>query len=456
MAEHLYLYLPKQYLHAEQSIEWIVYNGEQAIVDSGVSVSASALESYLNEHEIFYRNAHVILPIESISFLKAFLPNTPSRFLAKALPYAIEEKLTQEVENVHISIGTRASDGHIPVAVVSQAQMTHYFDTLNTSNMPVDSMSSELFYVPFESEGWSILIENEDKVIIRTGEASGLCVQLESLSFILNLLLDEFFDNKGIDAEIDQEEIITESDMGFDELITSKLKVSFWVNETFLEISEQTILEIEEYIKLDDRLDLYRFTYAGSLLAFYSENAFKCTDHHPTLINLLHDKFNIDKRRSQFWQDWGGITGLVAACFVVAIIGFIFESRNLNNQAQQYVENTRILAKDIYGPDKKIQLGRLNAMVKGTLRTSSAPSSDKAFHDYMFDIGRYVSTERNLSIISYYYDEAKSEVTLEVVAQNIRQLDTLNQQILEGGYQAELLNANEYNDKFKGRIRIKG
>ena len=57
-----------------------------------------------------------------------------------ALPYALEEYLAQEVEELHFATGGKRSTGHTPVSVVSQERMDEWLSTLATAAVTADAI----------------------------------------------------------------------------------------------------------------------------------------------------------------------------------------------------------------------------------------------------------------------------------------------------------------------------
>lgn len=60
----------------------------------------------------------LVLPVEAVTMCAVTLPTQKKRWLRKALPFAVEEWLADEVESFHLAIGERLEDGrHLVFAV---------------------------------------------------------------------------------------------------------------------------------------------------------------------------------------------------------------------------------------------------------------------------------------------------------------------------------------------------
>ncbi len=66
----------------------------------------------------------VLAPASEIVFAQATVPGRTR--LAQAVPYALEEQLAADVEQLHFALGRREADGRIKTAVVSRAHMPNW------------------------------------------------------------------------------------------------------------------------------------------------------------------------------------------------------------------------------------------------------------------------------------------------------------------------------------------
>ncbi|HSX69312.1 MAG TPA: type II secretion system protein GspL [Pseudomonas sp.] len=63
----------------------------------------------------------LVLPVEAVTVCLVQLPTTKARWLQKALPFAVEELLAEEVEQFHLSVGGQLADGRHRVYAVRRA-----------------------------------------------------------------------------------------------------------------------------------------------------------------------------------------------------------------------------------------------------------------------------------------------------------------------------------------------
>ncbi|HSC82141.1 MAG TPA: type II secretion system protein GspL [Pseudomonas sp.] len=63
----------------------------------------------------------LVLPVEAVTVCAVLLPTTKARWLAKALPFAVEELLAEEVELFHLCVGAALGDGRHHVYAVRRS-----------------------------------------------------------------------------------------------------------------------------------------------------------------------------------------------------------------------------------------------------------------------------------------------------------------------------------------------
>jgi general secretion pathway protein L len=98
-----------------------------------------------------------------------------SRLLA-ALPFALEEQLADDVENLHFAAGTRRDNGVVPVAVVAHQQMQEWLERLRVAGVTPARMVPEnhgLAHIP----GTMSLLVAEDQIMFNDGEDKEFVMQ---------------------------------------------------------------------------------------------------------------------------------------------------------------------------------------------------------------------------------------------------------------------------------------
>lgn len=173
------------YLHA-QDLE----HPSWAVVADGVLSQCEMHDNALGFSQIAEdKEVIVFVPAEDVLLTSVVLPKMSRARLAQALPFALEEKLIDDVETLHFVYGDHQGDQHLPVAVVSHARMAEWLDLLKSWNLEVDLLTPVYFALPFDEKTWHILVT--DIAVARTGHSQGFACDKNNLEEILNLALSE-------------------------------------------------------------------------------------------------------------------------------------------------------------------------------------------------------------------------------------------------------------------------
>jgi general secretion pathway protein L len=121
MAEYLVIRFQED---AAQSVSWIAVDDRgtrRGHPGSGLLTDAAT--------EVRDRAVIVLVPAAEAITVSADIPAKGARLLA-ALPFALEEQLADDIEDLHFAPGTRLSNGQLPVAVVSKEKLAHWIERL--------------------------------------------------------------------------------------------------------------------------------------------------------------------------------------------------------------------------------------------------------------------------------------------------------------------------------------
>ncbi|KPJ87534.1 MAG: hypothetical protein AMJ53_18020, partial [Gammaproteobacteria bacterium SG8_11] len=107
------------------------------------------------------------------------LPAMNKQRLARAIPFALEENLASDIDNIHFAVGSRIEDT-TACAIVERHDMDAWQKLLKQVNIQADVLTSECFGVRCDENAWNILINragnNSRRALLRTGVQSGFAV----------------------------------------------------------------------------------------------------------------------------------------------------------------------------------------------------------------------------------------------------------------------------------------
>lgn len=121
------------------------------------------------------REVIVLVPAGQTSTLTCDLPAKGARLRA-ALPYALEEQVADEIENLHFAPGARRADGDIPVVVVAHEQMTAWLAQLQEAGIRPARMVPEDHGLAFVPNTLSLLVA-ENQIVFNDGAGMQFVIQ---------------------------------------------------------------------------------------------------------------------------------------------------------------------------------------------------------------------------------------------------------------------------------------
>lgn len=149
-------------------------------------------EGTLEEVAEKFAKARLILlvPSDAVLITRVSLPIRQSSKLLQAVPYALEERLSEDVDTLHFALGARQDNGETPVAVTRQVQMEHWLQPFETHALRLDSMLPDFLALPWVEDQLSLAM-TPDRVVVRHGAFDGFSTQPELLSEFLGNDLDQ-------------------------------------------------------------------------------------------------------------------------------------------------------------------------------------------------------------------------------------------------------------------------
>ena len=112
------------------------------------------------------------------------IPGGSRQKLLRAVPYALEEQLSEDVENLHFAVGSTQEDGAWPVAVIGKPFMDSLTAEFLEAGLDVQQVTPEALALPYNGGETSVLVEN-DVALVRTGSTSGFAVDSDNLGLLL-------------------------------------------------------------------------------------------------------------------------------------------------------------------------------------------------------------------------------------------------------------------------------
>ena len=136
----------------------------------------------------------VLVPTEEVFIIRLPLPGKNRKKLIKAVPYAVEDQIVDDIENLHFVLSQTAIDGQFIVAAVEQRMMEYWDTSLKAAGIFAETLIPDVLALQDSSESWMVLLES-DRALVRSpfGMFSS---DIENLPLMLNNLYQQAGDQQ--------------------------------------------------------------------------------------------------------------------------------------------------------------------------------------------------------------------------------------------------------------------
>jgi len=135
MAEYLVIRLDPD---PDRAANWIAVDGNGTRTSPPVTGSLAEAAKDIADRAVI-----VLVPATTVLTTTVNIPIRSGSRLQAALPYALEELVADDVENLHFAAGTRGEDGRLPVAVVAREQMQGWLQRLDEAGISASRLIPE-------------------------------------------------------------------------------------------------------------------------------------------------------------------------------------------------------------------------------------------------------------------------------------------------------------------------
>jgi general secretion pathway protein L len=133
------------------------------------------------------RRICVLVPGTDVLVAEPELPTKAGTKLHQLVPYALEEQLADDIDDLHFAIGKRPSDStRTPVAVVTRVLMDQWLTALKSNGLDPEVMYADSDLLP-QNPGQSVALLEEDVVVVRPPSGSPVTLPADALHEALEM-----------------------------------------------------------------------------------------------------------------------------------------------------------------------------------------------------------------------------------------------------------------------------
>ncbi|MCP4272600.1 MAG: type II secretion system protein GspL [Gammaproteobacteria bacterium] len=350
----------------------------------------------------------VLVPSEDCLVTSITMPTQQRRQQLKAVPFAVEEQLAENIEDVHFAIGKRDAEQKLPVVALSRKKMTFWLDVLKDAGITPSAMLPLSALLEAPKDAWSIF-KLDDAFIINQND-NCWSAEAEQAALMLQLSIDEIPDDE-LPAL----------------LYWGSESAPGWVSGLGLEISVQLVQ--------DELL---------ALLARHDQNH----------INLLQGDFEIQDDWKAAWSVWRKVALFAFIAILLKFVSMGFELYNLNDEKQTIKsEITRVYQQ--VAPGARITAFPERQMRQLLARQQGGGNQSNSFLPMLGQLGESLASTPGSKPTNINYDKTRNEVRVDLLVSSLPLLDQLKDKLVSKGLSVEVGGASAQGNQYSGRLIIR-
>jgi general secretion pathway protein L len=360
------------------------------------------------------RRTVLVLPASEVTLAEPDLPPVRGATrLAQAVPFALEENLASDLENLHFAVGTRnPSASATPVAIIARSVMERWRATWEAAGIRPDAAYAESSLVPAAPNA-TVLVLDEGTLHVKRPAAVAFALDALALGPALELALGA--------SEVESGEHVT----------FYATDVEYEANKDVIEALRTRTATLQVKLLPDGVLPLF---------------AAQVPVAKP--VNLLQGAYAAPSSFGSQWRQWR-VPAVLAAVTLLVFVGAqgfqLWQLRQANKRLDAEIQqtfNSILPGQPVVDP---------RAQIQGVLARTGGGHG--ALLPAVSLLAQAVSQAPSTRVEGLNYRAGVLE--LRVVAPNVETLDSIRQTMSSGGAQVELQSTTPRENLVEGRLNVR-
>jgi len=399
-----------------QQATWSFCNAAGELTGKISTGSLTELGAIAADHPVI-----VLLNSQCLHINQLQLPTQNMQKLLKAVPYAIEEFIADDIDNFHFVIAKNKHDNATSVVGINKDTLKNIIRTFQEADINVEKIVPDALCLAADSTQW-VCLNYQDIDYLQTDITNGMVLSHDLLPYVLSNKLQ-------------------------DDNLTRPEKI--------LLFSEQENASAFDTLKTDnifsDDIEISSIVYNTHPLVVF------CGNYKQALpLNLLQHEFKTRRKTSGYWQHWRLAASLTAIWLVLHLGLTGFQHAQLKQENLVTKAKIEKIYKKAFPQSRKIINPRVQMEQKLKELKGSAGNGNKGMLFLLAEsFGTLDLDKKNISLQSLTYRNNRMDIGLE--SSNLQAIETLNTKLNRNkNIKSEIVSSSSEKDKVKGNIRIEG
>ncbi len=366
-------------------------------------------------------HAIVLLDSQCLHINQLQLPTHNLQKMLKAVPYAIEEFIAEDIENFHFVIAKNKHSNLTAVVGIDKVVLQNIIQLFQQANISIEKVIPDTLCLAANTQQW-VCLNYQNTFYLQTGTLNGMTLDHDVLPYIVNNKLG------------DETQEIPE-------------KVLLFTEQENTTAFESLQLEGENNT---ENIEKIHVVYNQHPLVIF------CGHYKQALsLNLLQHEFKNKRKSSALWQHWR-LAASLAAIWLVLNLGLTgFQYTQIKNENSVTKAKIAQIYKKAFPKSRKIINPRVQMEQKLKELKSGTGNSNKGL---IFLLAKSVDTlgadKKNITLQSLTFRNNRMDIGLD--SNNLQAIENLNKKLNNDQIKSEIISSSSEKDKVKGNLRIEG
>ncbi len=411
-----------------QLYNWVLHDASGDTQAHGRGDTRDLIEQTLGQNALDNVLLIGLVPGDEALFCLADIPAKQARFILQALPYAVEEQIAQDIDTVHLALGSRSESG-FRVAAIDRNRMSEWVDLFSGwEHARLDAIYPDAALLPETEGGWSICLDGENAMLI-SDRGEWLSIQSRNLGMFAHTLAAPPSEN-----------------------VVAEMPVTIFGTEQELDQQQAAISELRSAGRLVVKLEAIELM-PLELLAHAHHHHLS----HP--INLCQGSYGVHGGQASPLRAWKPLIAVACVWFVIQLgvelgMGFYHQQK-----ADTTREQAMAIYREVFPDDRRTHAGNVRRVVEGQLRSigSGGPVADFiTLMKYTGDQYTKVPQNQSLTFNSINYSRSRGELVVDIRADTYNRMSALRNGLAQQGLEAQIGSVVNESSGARGRLTVSG
>ncbi|MEO8314566.1 MAG: type II secretion system protein GspL [Pseudomonadota bacterium] len=363
------------------------------------------------------RRVALLVPGADVSQFLVNLPAGNENRLLQLAPFALEDQVSQDIDQLHFAIGPRdAATGLVPVLVADRDQMQEWLDRAAGMQLIPHAVFAESDLAP-SLPGHVTMVVAENQLLLRNDQLRPLLLPADDPALALDMLLG-----------------------GAVDLATVHLAV-YSTPEDWRQHGGAVEALRDLLASLNVQLS------AGGLVALFAQGL-----AHAAPINLLQGMFKPQRNTGAVWREWRWVAALAGALVLLYGSGSFWQLHQLRKASAQSAQDIARLYDALYPGQPPGREPRRNLEKRLASLSGAASQQGELLHL----LAAVAAAKQNVPVAllqSAVFESGSLKMKLR--APDASTLEQFNQALRQSGYKAEVVASSVRDGNYEGQVELK-